>query len=159
MKHYVLNKAFQWGGASMTDLFILGATRAANGASDFTDADTQQDFTLLTPAAGDIITYPLAVAYTKIGFAGTSLTAVTLDLGVDAGGAEFILNGAMFSENAAAISIGTAGSGGPVAFTGSTTLSARIDTTGANLSAITAGEIWIYVSLMRRTDWLDNRSA
>lgn len=159
MKHYVLNKASQWGGAGFTDLFILGATRAANGGSDFTDADTQQDITLLTPAAGDIITYPLVAAYTKIGFAGGALSAVALDVGVGAGGAEFMLNGAMFTVNAAAVPIGTAGTGGPAAFNGSNVLSARLDTTGANLNAITAGEIWIYAALCRRTDFLDNRHA
>lgn len=159
MKHYVLNKEFQWGGGLYTDLFILGATRTAAGGSDFTDADTQQDFTLMTPAAGDSIGYPLALAFTKVGFAGGALSAVALDLGKGAGGAELMLNGAMFSGNAVGLAIGTAGSGGPISFNGSETLNARIDTTGANLSAITAGEIWIYVPIARRVDWLDNRTA
>jgi len=128
-------------------LFILGVGRGAAGASDFTDADTQQDYTLLTPAAGDVVTYPLAQAYTKIGFAGGALTAVTLDVGFTAG-SEFLLNGAMFARNAAAVSPLVSGAGGPKFFDGATALTARIDTTGANLSAITAGEIWIYLNLI-----------
>lgn len=142
-----------------TDLFILGVGRGAAGASDFTDADTQQDFTLLTPNAGDQLIYPLCCAFTKIGFAGGALSAVALDVGVAAGGAEAMLNGAMFLQNASAVAITTGGTGGPVAFSGSNTLSARIDTTGANLSAITAGEIWIYVALARINDLLKNRVA
>ena len=135
-------------------LFILGVGRGTNGASDFTDADAQQDFTLITPAAGDIVTYPLAQAYTKIGFAGGALSAVTLDVGFTAG-SEFLLNGAMFTVNAGACAPLVSGSGGPKLFDGSTALTARIDTTGANLSEITAGEIWIYTNLIYRSEALN----
>jgi len=128
-------------------LFILGVGRGAAGASDFTDADAQQDYTLLTPAAGDAVTYPLAQAYTKIGFAGGALSAVTLDVGFS-NGSEFLLNGAMFALNACAVSPLVSGAGGPKFFDGATALTARIDTTGANLSEITKGEIWIYVNLI-----------
>jgi hypothetical protein len=158
MKHYVLNRESQWGGFPATDLFILGATRAAAAASDFTDADTSQTFTLMTPAAGDIVTYPLAQAYTKIGFAGTDLTAITLDVGF-AGGEEFIKDGSMFTVNAGAGSVLCSQAGGPKVFDGATTLSAVVVTTGANLSAITAGELWIFVCLTRITDQLLNRTA
>lgn len=128
-------------------LFILGVGRGSAGASDFTDADTQQDFTLITPAAGDAVTYPLAQAYTKKGFAGGALSAVTLDVGFS-NGSEFLLDGAMFTLNACAVSPLVSGAGGPKFFDGSTNLTARIDTTGANLADITAGEIWIYVNLI-----------
>jgi hypothetical protein len=158
MKHYVLNRAGQWGGASFTDLFVLGVGRAAAGASDFTDADTAQTITLMTPVAGDIITYPLVQAYTKIGFAGGALSAIALDVGYS-GGSEFLLNGAMYAASAAAASPLVSGSGGPKVFDGATTLTAQLDTTGANLADITAGEIWIYVALCRVTDFLTNRTA
>lgn len=155
MKSYVLNKAFQFGGFMATRLHIIGYTRGAAGVSDFTDADTSQTFTLETPAAGDFLTYPGAVAFTKIAFAGTSLTAVTLDVGFS-GGEEFLKDGAMFAANASILPLSTFA---PKSFDGSTTLTAKIDTTGANLSAITAGEIWIYTGIARRTDFLDGRYA
>lgn len=159
MKHYILNKESQFGGAGFTDLFILGATRAASQASDFTDADTSQQFTLITPAAGDIVTYPLAQAYTKIAFAGTGLTAVAVDVGFTGSLEYFIKDGSMYAGNAAVAPVITSDTGGPKSFDGSTALTAVVATTGANLSAITAGEIWIYLALCRRTDFLDNRTA
>ena len=136
-------------------LAILGATRAANGASDFTDADTSQTITLETPADGDIVTYPGALAYTKIAFTGTSLTAVTLDVGFD-GGEEFLKDGAMFAKNARIAPLSTLA---PKIFTGAILLTAKVDTTGANLSAITAGEIWIYYNIVRLRDVLTDRVA
>ncbi len=153
MKRYPVHPKDPFAGL-FSDLFILGTTRGAAGVSDFTDADTQQDFTLLTPQAGDAVTYPLAQAYTKVGFAGTALTAVTLDVGFDAG-STFLLDGAMFTENACAVAPLVSGAGGPKFFNGTELLTARIDTTGANLSAITSGEIWIYVNLCRRADYLN----
>lgn len=133
-------------------LYILGANQAANGASDFTDADTSQTITLETPADGDILTYPGALAYTKKAFVGTGLTAVTLDVGFD-GGEEFLKDGAMFAINARIAPLSTLA---PKIFTGAVLLTAKIDTTGANLSAITAGEIWIYTNMFRINQMLKN---
>ena len=137
-----------------TDLFIIGANRGANGASDFTVAGLQQDFTLMTPAAGDQIIYPLCAAFTKVGFVGGALSAIALDLGRGAGGAEGMLDGAMFAAGASAVAIGTAGTGGPAVFNGSQVLNARVDATGANLNLITAGEIWIFVNIFRLRNYV-----
>lgn len=136
-------------------LAILGANRAAAGASDFTDADTSQTITIETPADGDVVTYPGALAYTKIAFVGTGLTAVTLDVGFD-GGEEFLKDGAMFARYARIAPLSTLA---PKIFTGSILLTAKVDTTGANLSAITAGEIWIYYNIVRIADVLKNPVA
>lgn len=136
-------------------LAILGANRAAAGASDFTDADTSQTITIETPADGDILTYPGALAYTKVGFVGTSLTAVTLDVGFD-GGEEFLKDGALYAKNARIAPLSTLA---PKIFTGAILLTAKVDTTGANLSAITAGEIWIYYNMIRLRDLVTDRVA
>lgn len=159
MKHIILNKEFQWGGLPATDLYILGATRGAAGASDFTDADTSQQFTLETPAAGDVVLYPLAVAYTKVGFVGGALSAVALDVGFTGSLEYFVKDGAMFAANAVAAPVITSDTGGPKAFDGATAMTAVVATTGANLSAITAGEIWIYACIARRTQYLDQRTT
>lgn len=140
-----------------TDLFILGATRAAAGASDFSDADGSQTFTLITPENGDTVVYPLAQAFTKVGFEGNGLTAVALDVGFTGTTESFIKDGAMFSLNAAAASPLLSEAGGPKVFDGATALVATVATTGANLNAITAGELYIYVNLLRIRDWSTGR--
>lgn len=149
MKRYSVHPKDPFAGL-YTDLFIIGATRAAAGASDFTDGDTSQTITLMTPANGDVVVGPGAVAWTKIGFAGGALSAVTLDVGFD-GGEEFLKDGAMFSAGAAIVPLESLA---PKIFTGSILLTAKVDTTGANLNAITAGEIYIYVTLLRVNEWL-----
>ncbi len=150
MKRYPVHPKDPFAGL-FSDVFIIGVGRAANRASDFTDADTSQTITLLTPAAGDVVTYPFAQAWTKIAFAGGALSAVTLDVGFD-GGEEWLKDGAMF---AAGATIGPLSTVASKAFSGSVLITAKVDTTGANLSEITAGEIWIYVTILRVNDYVN----
>ena len=133
-----------------TDMFILGATRGANGASDFTNAGLTQDFTLLTPAAGDQMILPLAAAFTLVTFAGTGLTAVTIDVGRGAGGTEGIAAGNVLTAGASI----PAGAGAPIAFSGAQTLNVRVTAVGANLNTLTAGEIRILIALLTVKDYV-----
>ena len=151
MKRYTVHPSDPYAGL-FSDLFILGTTRGAAGVSDFTAGATTQNFALLTPGNGDCVTYPLAQAFTKIGFAGGALSSVLLDVGFT-NGSTFMLDQQMITLGAGGVSPLISGVGGPKNFDGVIGLTATIDTVGANLSAITAGEIFIYVTLCRAVEF------
>jgi len=160
MKHYNRNRVAQWGGGAFTDLYILGTTRGAAGVSDFTAGALTQDFTLETPAAGDILTYPTLAAWCKIGFVGTAVTNASLSAGISAGGVEFATSQTVLAVNngVATKSIDELTVAGAVkVFGGATPLSVRITTVGGNLSVLTAGEVWIYLCILRVNDFITLR--
>lgn len=146
-----------------TDLFIIGTTRGAAGVSDFTDGDNAQSFTLGTPAAGDQVTYPCAAAFTKVAFAGDSVSAVALDVGFGAAGEEFIKDAAMvaITGSGAAHTVDSAATAaGAKVFDGSTLMTATFTKTGGTTVALlTAGEVWIYVSWLRKAELCDKNYA
>lgn len=138
------------------NLYVVGVGRAANGASDFTDADTSQIITLQSLAAGDGVDYPLARAYCKIAFAGSGLAAVAVKVGHTDDDDFFIASGSLLT---AGLTLGavvvSAGAGGPYSPTSAKAIILTIDTTGANLNALTAGEIWVYANPIFKSEALD----
>lgn len=154
MKHYKLRNVQQYDGA-FTDLYILGTTRAAAGASDFTAAAGTQTFNLQALVVGDIVSYPLAVAWVKTAF--TVVTNPKLDVGVTAAATQFI---AGVNNDLATLNKGIVGvaAGAPLS-SGVTNLMATITTTVGNISTIGAGEVWIYATICRLQDFLSLRDA
>lgn len=155
MKHYNA-RAHNMNLGLFTDLFILGVTAAANQTSDFTDADTSQDFTLATPPAGTIFQNH-AVIYTKQTFvdSGGTLTAVATSGGVSAGGTDIFASDSLMMNAVGSATHGVAladGSSTNLFFGGTDIISIRVVTTGANLSTLTAGELWIFLNLIRPAD-------
>lgn len=164
MKHINLRNAQQFNGG-FTDLFVVGVDQVQSQAapysksSDFTAAGTSQTIALTDLAIGDIVLNH-AVLYVKTKLAGTSLSAAAASVGVTGATTQF-LNAVDVYTNATAAG-GTFVSGAPSAYAtqaASKQLLLTMATTGCNLSALTAGELWIYAKLTRIAEFLTNRQA
>lgn len=107
------------------------------------------------------LTYPTGLAvgdfvrgaayYLPTAFVGTSITALKLDLGVSGSLTTLINNVEVLTATPAAAGIWNGASlaaGGYIA-TAATTLQARFTATGANLTAMTAGEVWLYLEIYK----------
>src|SRR5687767_8754555 len=120
MKHYRLRNVAQHGGAPWTDLFVVGVGQKYVAAtkswgSDFDAAAVTQDFTLYTPAAGDIITYPGAVIYNTEALTGPAIATATALLGIVAGTTgNFVAAGSVFTANQSLGSVDTGGAAASV---------------------------------------------
>src|ERR1044071_6909828 len=163
MKHYILNKESQWGGAPFTDLFILGVKRGAAGASDFTTAGLSQTFTLTALGIGDVVAYPLAQAWIKKKFTDaaaeggppTTLANLKADVGVTGATTQFIAgtNGDLIQAPDYPITAPVA-AGAPYATqAGSKNVLCTLTSSAGNISTITFGELWIYLSILRATQF------
>lgn len=167
MKHYKLQNVAQAGGGPFTDLFVVGVGQAYNAStkvwgSDFTAAALTQDYTLFTPAAGDIVAYPSAVIYNTDAVLGGSVASATALLGIVAGTTGvFVAAGSVFTANQTLgpITTDSATTAGMVkVFNGtSDILNLRVTTTTANVSTLTSGVILVYVNLISRAEFVTNR--
>ena len=167
MLHYNLRNNAQFGGG-FTDLFIIGVNRVRAAtppytiSNDFTAAATSQSYNLLALDIGDIALE--AALWTKIAFAGTGWSSVKTDVGS--------------TDDADQLVVGTAGDNSTVNFprgplqvsasaggsyscqAASKYLTALVTNGGAGLmTAVTAGEVWIYARLARLGDHLRDIAA
>lgn len=174
MQHYLLKNRQQAGGM-FTDLFIIGIKRVAGSTpsapftSDFTAAATTQTITLLALNIGDVVCYPLAAGWVKQKFtdgATEGAAAVTLanlkcDVGVTSATTQFIAgtNGDLIQSPGYPITAPVAAGVPYSTIAASKNLLATLTSTAGNMSTITFGELWIYVSLARVRDWVTDRVA
>jgi hypothetical protein len=164
MKSYTLKDSQRGALNGFTDLFILGATRGTSGASDFTAAATSQSFNLKAMAVGDQVVYPLAAVFTKIAFTGTAISNVKCDVGSTDDADQFVVGTAgdlsTINFSRAALVVSSA-AGGPYSPNNATKYVTALVTNGGagNVTAITAGEVWIYVAIARVKDFLTDRQA
>lgn len=143
------------------ELYIIGANRGANGASDFTAAATTQTITLSALAIGDIIDAPWAMGWVGERFTDgargatpTTLANLKCDVGhTDDTDALIIgVNADLIQDKGyplAPLGIAAAGGGGYRTTAASKNLVAVFTSTAGNMSTITFGEVWIYVSVKR----------
>ena len=167
MKHYVLNKEGQWGGAPFTDLFIVGVKRGAGGSSDFTADDTTQTLTLTGLDIGDVVAYP-AQAWVKQKFtdaaaeggAPATLADLKADVGVTAALTQFIAGTDGDLINDPDYPIAPAAGGGPYPIqAASKEVLLTLTSSAGDMSTITFGELWIYLSLLRVAQFSTSRYA
>lgn len=160
MQHYILKNSAQFGGA-YTDLFILGKTRAAAGASDFTAAATTQSYNLALLAVGDHVPMPLAVVMVKTAVAG--LTTPKMDVGTTDDADQFVVgvNSDLATVNfvRASLAVSSAAGGAYSCIASSKYVTALITSGSENISTVTAGEVWIYAAISRVADMLRDRTA
>jgi|GEM_PF-1302738 len=167
MRHFKLRNTQQFDGG-FTDLFVLGTDTVptnTNGVwsrtSDFTASATTQALTLLALNPGDVVLSD-AIILVKNKITGTNITAATLSLGLTGTLTSIISNSDVFTNIATGGGVFSSpgGSGDNYQTTpiqSAKNLVANLILTGGNASAITAGEIWIYVKIGRVQDLLTNR--
>lgn len=147
MIHHRIKCPEQNGG--FTDLFIVGTTRGASGASDFTEAvdDTDQAITLTALAQGDVVHEVILDRVTA--FAG--LTACNASVGVNGALTEFIGSSSLLAAGELTFKGDDQAYSTP---TGGKNLVINMDP-AANTQALadlTAGEAYVWVRLTRRAD-------
>ena len=164
MKTIPLNKEFQFNGMPFNFAFVLGTTRGAAGASDFTTAGTSQSFNLMPLDLGDMILYPLAAAYVAKRFTDgaenatpTTLANLKLDVGHTDDADAFIVgtNGDLIQDAGYPISplkVSAAGGGADRITAASKYLTATLTSTAGNISTITFGEVIIFANVARVSD-------
>jgi hypothetical protein len=167
MVHYKLRNNAQADGP-FTDLFVIGTSRNYNATTkvwgtDFTAAALTQDYTLFTPAAGDIMAYPAAVIYNTAALTGGAVATATALLGYATGTTgHFVAAGSVFTANQSlaplAVADATANSMVKVFNGSSDIINLRVTTTTANVNALTSGEILVYVMLISRREHVENRA-
>jgi hypothetical protein len=155
MKHYILKEPQRIGG--FTDLFIISTTANAGG-SDFTAAATGQTFTLDGLAIGDCVEYPLVRLDVKTPVSGGAISAATLALGVTSATTQFLGASDVFTGTVAHFTPANSVTSYPTVSSAKDLL-ATLALTGANATAVTAGEIWIWVAVSRKADRLTDRQA
>ncbi len=143
MKHQALsvNERAQ---VFFTDLVVLGINRVTGFTSDFTTAGTSQTFTLpITLNPGDVVDSQ-AVVDVRVALAGTGITAATGTLAVSG------------SPAGSTVSLTDATSTvlGNYNATGGESITFTVSTIGGNVSAITAGEVYIWLLIRKAADRL-----
>ena len=137
---------------SFTDVFKLVFGQAAG--SDNTTAGTGQTLNLMALAQGDVV-FPEVILEVKTPAAGA--TTLTGSVGITGAVTQFTAA----SDLKAAALVGTYVPPGstaqyPVVATNKF-LVLDLVSTGANISALTAGEVWVHVRISRVKDRLTNR--
>jgi len=163
MKHIKLRNVQQFDGG-FTDLFIVGYNQVrsvSNGvvttSSDFTAAATSQTITLLALNIGDIVLNHSAL-FVKTAVTGGAVSAMTASLGVTSATTRLLATVDVFTNAVAAGGTFTSAAVDSYAtIAASKNLLLTMASTGGNMSAITAGELWIYTKIMRVQDFLTNR--
>lgn len=125
--------------------------------ADLTDtAATTKTMPILPAATG---TLPAGTICACIGhrcvtaFAGTSITAVTLEIG-DGGDVDRLCTAALDDLIAAGYTAVPASvTTQPFAFASADTIDAKFTATGANLSVLTAGEVHIFLRVIDMVEW------
>lgn len=172
MQHQRLSRATQYDGG-YTDLFIIGTKRVRASTapyaftSDFAGvAATTQTITLLALTVGDVIIHTGVQAWVKQKFtdhatedtAATTLANLKCDIGYTGTTTAFIAG-----TNADLQQAVGAPTTGPVAAalnyahkTGAVNLLATLTSTAGNMSTITYGDLWIYVTIARASNHVLN---
>lgn len=158
-----------------TDMFVigtkrvLGTTPSSAPTSDLTAAATTQTFTLLALNIGDVVVYPLAQGWVKQKFtdgategsAAVTLANLKCDVGVTGATTQFIagVNGDLIQSPGYPITAPVA-AGVPYATQASSkSILATFTSSAGNMSTVTFGDLWIFVSIARVRDWVTDRVA
>ena len=104
---------------------------------------------LTTLAVGDYVR--LAAYYLQTAFTSGTITALKLDVGVNGAATTLINQAETLTATPAACAIwnGASADGGGYITTATKTLQAQFTATGGNLTALTAGEVWIWIAISR----------
>jgi hypothetical protein len=173
MQHFKLRNLSTFQGG-FTDLYcigtkrVLGTTPSLPNTSDLTAAATTQTITLETLAIGDVVVFPIAQAWVKQKFtdattengAAVTLANLKVDLGVTGTTTKFIAgtNGDLIqSPNYPITSVVAAGVGH--AAQAAIAVLATFTSTAGNLSTVTFGDLFIYLSIARVGEWVRDRQA
>jgi hypothetical protein len=156
MRHQLAKRPPFVGG--FTDLFILGMTAAAGGASDFTAAATTQAYNLDAFNIGDMVVFPCVHVDVITALAGGSVSAATLSVGHTGAGTAFITTCNVFATTPATAHDAVAATVSLTRATSSGYLTADLATTGGNVSTLTAGEVWIWAAISRKLDRVTMRT-
>jgi len=120
--------------------------------NDFNVAAATATLQPLTLLAGDTVAYPLAHVYTKTAPAGAGLSAPTISVGVTGTADALVASGTPVTGRSLGAIGPAATGGGPFVSDGTAKfLTITIGSTG-NLSLATAGEILVFVNVIRAAD-------
>jgi hypothetical protein len=124
---------------------------SANPAdNDFNVAAGSSAINAIALAAGDVVNYPLAQVYCKQ--APTGVTAPTISVGVTGSAAQFIASGTPATGRSRMAIDVAATAGGPFESDGASKFVLVTIGGSNNLTNATAGEIWVYVNIVRAAD-------
>lgn len=149
MRVYPLTESERQAGFSHCIRIAYSAVAADN---DFNVAAATTTLQPITLAAGDAVVYPLALVYTKTAPAGAGLSAPTISVGVTGTADALIASGTPTTGRSLGAIGPAATAGGPFVSDGSSKfVTITLGSTG-NLALATAGEIFVYVAVVRASD-------